>query len=95
MSFYTYLVCSVRNGTLYCGHTDNLAERIWKHREKALPGFTAKYGVHRLVWYEVHETRDAAFNRERRIKKWNRAWKIQLIEERNPQWLDLYERLNQ
>jgi putative endonuclease len=95
VSFYTYFLASARNGTLYCGHTDNLAERIWKHREKALPGFTAKYGVQRLAWYEVHDTRDAAFHRERQIKKWSRAWKIQLIEERNPQWLDLYETLNQ
>jgi len=95
MPFYTDLLASQRNGTLYCGHTDNIGERVWKHKEKSLKGFTAKYGVDRLVWHEVHDTREAAFIWERQIKKWNRAWKIRLIEERNPQWLDLYERLNQ
>jgi len=95
MPFYTYLLASRRNGTLYCGHTDNIAERMWEHREKLSEGFTAKYDVTRLVWYEVHDTREGAFNRERQIKKWNRAWKIRMIEEHNPQWLDRYETLNQ
>jgi putative endonuclease len=95
MPFYTYLVASQRNGTLYCGHTDEIGERVSQHKAKTFKGFTAKYGVNILVWYEVHETRDAAFQRERRIKKWNRAWKIRMLEERNPQWLDLYETLNQ
>ena len=95
MPFYTYFLASQRNGTLYCGHTDNIAERIWNHKQKMFKGFTAKYGVDILVWYEVHETSDGAFHRERQLKKWNRAWKIRLIEERNPQWLDLHETLNQ
>ena len=95
MPFYTYLLSSDRNGTLYCGHTDDLAKRIWEHREKIYDGFTAKYGVARLVWYEVHDTRESAFTRERQIKKWNRSWKVRMIEERNPKWLDLYETLNQ
>ncbi len=95
MPFYTYLLSSDRNGTLYCGHTDDLAKRIWEHREKIYDGFTAKYGVARLVWYEVHYTREAAFTRERQIKKWNRSWKVRMIEQRNPKWLDLYETLNQ
>ena len=92
--FYTYLLASRRYGTLYCGHTDDIAVRVWKHKEKQFRGFTAKYGVHILVWYEVHHTRDAAFHRERQIKKWNRAWKIGMIEENNPWWDDLYLTLN-
>ncbi len=89
MAFYTYIVASDRNGTLYIGSTDNLAQRAWEHAEKLRPGFTAKYGVGRLVWFENHETREAAFRRERQMKKWNRAWKIALIERSNPGWLDL------
>ncbi len=95
MPFYTYLLSSNRNGTLYCGHTDALGRRVWEHRQKMRLGFTAKYGVARLVWYEVHETREAAFVRERQIKKWNRSWKVRMIEEWNPKWFDLYETLNQ
>jgi putative endonuclease len=93
VAFYVYIVASRRNGTLYTGHTDDLADRIWKHKTKAFPGFTAKYGVDKLVWYEVHDTRESAFARERQIKKWNRAWKLELIERGNPDWLDLYETL--
>jgi len=95
MAFYTYLLASAPYGTLYCGHTDNLAKRVWQHREKLRQGFTAQYGVTRLVWYAIHEDRDGAKARERAIKRWNRAWKIRLIEEGNPDWLDLYETLNQ
>jgi putative endonuclease len=95
MPFYTYLVASQRNGRLYCGHTDEIGDRISQHKAKTFKGFTAKYGVNILVWYEVHEERAAAFHRERRIKKWIRTWKIRMLEERNPQWLDLYETLNQ
>ncbi len=94
MAFYTYIMASAPYGTLYCGHTDNVAMRAWQHREKARPGFTARYGVTRLVWYEIQDTREAAKSRERKIKKWNRAWKIELIEALNPEWLDLYETLN-
>jgi putative endonuclease len=91
VSFYTYLLASAPYGTLYCGHTDNLISRVWKHREKVFSGFTAKYGVTRLVWYEAHGEREGAFRQERRLKKWNRAWKIRLIEAENPTWADLYE----
>jgi putative endonuclease len=91
MSFYTYLLASAPYGTLYCGHTDDLVARIWKHRERVYSGFTAKYGVYRLVWYEAHGEREHAFRRERRIKKWNRGWKVRLIEVENPTWSDLYE----
>ena len=94
MAFYTYIVASCRNGTLYTGSTDNLIARVWQHREKTRPdSFTAKHGVAILVWYESHETRAGAFRRERRIKKWNRLWKLRLIEEMNPGWRDLFERL--
>jgi len=94
MSFYTYLLASAPYGTLYCGHTDNLVARVWKHREKVYPGFTARYGLTRLVWYEAHGERGQAFRHERRIKKWNRAWKVRLIEAGNPTWSDLYDELS-
>lgn len=92
--FCVYLLASRPYGTLYCGHTDDLARRIWQHKSKVFKGFTSRYGVDRLVWYEMGETREGAFIRERQIKKWNRAWKIQLIETLNPTWTDLYETLN-
>jgi putative endonuclease len=93
MSFFVYMLASRKNGTLYVGMTDNLARRIWEHQTGAIPGFTKRYGVKTLVWYEVHESREAAFQRERQLKKWNRAWKIQLIEKENPNWRDLTEEL--
>ena len=93
MPFYTYLVCSQRNGTLYAGHTDDLVKRCWQHRHHQFPGFAARYGCKRLVWFEVHDTRDAAFTRERQIKEWKRLWKLDLIEADNPQWRDLYDDL--
>jgi putative endonuclease len=95
MAFYVYIVASRRNGTLYVGYTDDLYRRIWEHREKAVPGFTAKYDVTHLVWFEEHPTRDAAWLRERQIKEWRRAWKLQLIEGENPEWADLFDRLPQ
>jgi putative endonuclease len=91
MSFYVYLLASRRNGTLYVGMTDNLARRIWMHRTGVLAGFTKQYGVKMLVWYEQHETRESAFARERQVKKWNRAWKLKLIEHSNPTWRDCYD----
>jgi putative endonuclease len=91
--FYTYIVASQRNGTLYTGSTDDIRKRSYEHREKVRPGFTARYGVSRLVWYETHESREAAFRRERQIKEWRRVWKLRLIEEHNPTWRDLYEEL--
>jgi putative endonuclease len=94
MSFYVYIVASAPYGTLYIGSTDNLAKRVHEHREKMRPGFTAKYGVSRLVWFENFESRENAFLRERQMKEWRRKWKIQLIEEQNPRWDDLYEDLN-
>jgi len=93
--FWVYILASKKHGTLYIGMTDNLAKRVWMHKEKLLDGFTKQYGVTRLVWRESHETREAVFTRERQLKKWKRAWKVELIEKENPDWLDLYETLNQ
>ncbi|MGE0037682.1 MAG: GIY-YIG nuclease family protein [Xanthobacteraceae bacterium] len=93
MSFYVYIVTSRRNGTLYTGMTDNLLQRIWQHKNDVFPGFTKQYGVKMLVWYEQHDTREAALRRERQIKKWNRIWKLQLIERINPTWRDLYDEI--
>ena len=84
------MLASDRNGTLYIGVTSNLVKRVWEHKEGVVPGFTSEYGVHKLVWYEQHESAESAITREKRIKKWNRDWKIKLIEESNPYWNDLY-----
>jgi putative endonuclease len=89
MSFYVYILASRRNGTLYIGMTDDLNRRVFQHQEGVFPGFTKKYGVKILVWFEQHETRESAFRRERALKKWNRAWKLALIERSNPTWRDL------
>ena len=93
MAFYTYILASRRNGTLYIGSTDGLINRVVEHRDKLRPGFTARYGVGLLVWHEMHDTREDAFRRERQMKKWNRAWKIELIERFNPTWRDLLDDL--
>ncbi|MDP1653868.1 MAG: GIY-YIG nuclease family protein [Rhodocyclaceae bacterium] len=85
-----YILASQRNGTLYIGVTSNLIKRIWEHRNNAAEGFTKSYGVHTLVYYEQHATMGAAITREKQLKKWNRAWKLRLIEERNPDWRDLW-----
>ena len=87
--FYVYLLCTRPLGTLYVGMTADLAKRVWEHKVKAVPGFTPKYSVDRLVWYERHALLQTAFARERQIKKWKRAWKIELIEANNPHWIDL------
>jgi putative endonuclease len=91
--FYVYILASPRNGTLYVGYTDDLVSRVVQHREKVRQGFTARYNVTRLVWYEMHDSRDGAYRRERQLKKWNRAWKLELIERFNPEWRDLFEDL--
>lgn len=84
-----YLLTSKRNGTLYAGVTSDLPARIDQHRRGLIPGFTRDYGVRTLVWFEAHETMEEAILREKRIKKWNRAWKLKLIESGNPEWQDL------
>ena len=89
--YFVYLLASKRNGTLYLGVTGDLANRAWQHRNDLIEGFTKKYGVHLLVWFEEHDDVRDAIDREKQINGWNRAWKIKLIEKRNPQWLDLYE----
>lgn len=88
-----YLLASKRNGTTYVGVTSDLAGRIYEHRNGLLPGFTREHGVKMLVWFEVHATMEHAIVREKRIKKWNRAWKLRLIEQDNPTWRDLAEDL--
>lgn len=88
-----YLLASGRNGTLYVGVTSNLIKRVWEHKNHIVDGFTKKYQIDRLVWYEVHETMESAIQREKAIKEWQRAWKLVLIEKFNPDWADLYETL--
>jgi putative endonuclease len=95
MSFYVYILASRRNGTLYTGMTDNLIARMWHHREGVVPGFTKEYGIKTLVWFEQYDTRESALLRERQIKKWNRKWKLELIEKDNPAWRDLYQEIVQ
>ena len=85
-----YLLASRRNGTLYAGVTSDLVGRTWQHREHVVEGFSKRYEVTRLVWYELHLTMESAIQREKRIKKWNRAWKVRLIDETNPSWRDLW-----
>ncbi len=84
-------MASRRNGTLYVGVTSNLVQRVWQHKQNLVPGFTSRYGVHTLVWYERHETMASAIARERALKEWKRAWKLELIEQDNSQWRDLYD----
>jgi len=88
-----YLMASRRNGTLYIGVTSNLVQRVWQHKHDVVDGFTSQYGVHRLVWFEQHETMASAIARERALKEWRREWKLVLIEESNPEWRDLYEEI--
>ena len=88
-----YLLASQRNGTLYMGVTSDLVQRIWQHKNDLAEGFTKRYGVHMLVWYGECGTMEAAISREKAIKEWKRAWKIRLIENRNPEWNDIYNEL--
>jgi putative endonuclease len=88
--FYVYLLASKPHGTLYLGVTADLVRRVWEHKSKAVPGFSARYGVDKLVWFEAHETVETAIRCEKRLKEWKRAWKISLIERDNPHWIDLF-----
>jgi putative endonuclease len=92
-NFYVYILSSKRRGTLYVGVTSNLPKRVYEHKNGLVQGFTKKYGVRRLVYYEVAKNAETALTREKQIKKWNRVWKLRLIEEHNPEWADLYDRL--
>ncbi len=85
-----YILSSKRNGTLYVGVTTNLVQRIWQHKNNLVEGFTQKYHIHQLVYYELHQDISQAILREKQIKKWNRQWKLELIEAMNPQWGDLW-----
>ncbi len=88
-----YILASKPNGTLYIGVTSNLIKRVWEHKNNRVEGFTQKYGVHQLVYFEFHGDMASAITREKRLKKWNRSWKMHLIEEQNPDWKDLYDGL--
>jgi putative endonuclease len=85
-----YILASKRNGTLYIGVTSDLVKRGWEHKNNMVEGFTKRYGVHQLVWYEVHESMESAIEREKQLKEWKRKWKLELIESTNPNWKDLY-----
>ena len=89
--YYIYIIASKENGTLYIGVTNNLAKRVWEHKSKVISGFTAKYNINKLVYYESYTQIEDAIIREKVLKKWNRQWKINLIEKENSQWLDLSE----
>ncbi|MBX9621764.1 MAG: GIY-YIG nuclease family protein [Alphaproteobacteria bacterium] len=91
MSYYVYILCSQRNGTLYIGVTNDIVRRIYEHKTKMLKGFTEKYEVDKLIYMETYEDVNDAIHREKCLKKWNRSWKISLIEETNPEWNDLSE----
>jgi putative endonuclease len=86
-----YILASKRNGTLYVGVTSDLIKRIWEHKNGMVDGFSKRYGVQSLVWYELHATMESAITREKRLKDWKRVWKLELIESANPNWLDLYD----
>ncbi len=86
-----YILASKRNGTLYIGVTSDLGKRVWEHKNNMVEGFTKRYGVHQLVWYEVHEGMKSAIEREKQLKEWKRKWKLELIESINPSWEDLYQ----
>jgi putative endonuclease len=87
-----YILASGRNGTLYIGVTSDLEGRMSEHIQNLVPGFTAKHRVHHLVYYEMHDSMEPAIKREKQLKKWNRLWKLRLIDETNPEWLDLFDR---
>ena len=89
--FYVYILASKPNGTLYTGVTSNLIQRVWQHKHDVIQGFTRKYNVKTLVYYEVHENAESALTREKKSKRWRRGWKLGLIENSNPEWRDLYE----
>jgi putative endonuclease len=89
--FWVYILASKRNGTLYIGVTSDLAQRIWEHKNKLVEGFTLRYDVDKLVYFESFADAESAITREKQLKKWRRAWKLKLIEDSNPEWRDLYE----
>lgn len=92
-SYFIYILASKRNGTLYIGSTTNLVGRVWQHKHKTVKGFTEKYNVDKLVYFETVDEPKSMVLRERQLKRWKRDWKIKLIEEKNPEWNDLYEEI--
>ena len=88
-----YIMANKPNGTLYIGVTSNLMQRVWEHKNNFVEGFTKRYNIHHLVYFEQHEDMFSAITREKRLKKWNRSWKIRIIEKQNPEWKDLYDSL--
>ena len=86
-----YILATGKRGTLYIGVTSNLIARTWQHREHVVEGFTKRYDVTKLVWYELHGSMEAAIFREKQLKKWNREWKLRLVQEFNPEWRDLWD----
>lgn len=88
--YFVYILASKKNGTLYIGVTSNLPKRIWEHKNGQVSGFTKRYGIKEIVYFETYSDPESAILREKRLKKWERAWKIRLIEEKNPEWRDLY-----
>ncbi len=93
MSYFVYILTNKRNGTLYIGSTNNLIKRVYEHKQKLVEGFTNRYGTDQLIYYEIHNSALAMVTRERQLKQWDRLWKLKLIEETNPDWQDLYERI--
>ncbi len=91
MAYYVYILASRKDGAIYIGMTNDIVRRVYEHRIKAVPGFTSKYNITRLVWFEIYEDPISAISREKELKKWKQAWKIELIEAQNPHWNDLYE----
>ena len=93
--FYVYILAKERNGTFYVGVTSDLIKRVWEHKNEVAEGFTKKYGIKTLVYYEVYSDAENAIKREKRLKKWPREWKLKVIEKLNPKWEDLYEKITQ
>jgi putative endonuclease len=91
MAYYVYILAGRKDGATYIGVTNDLVRRVYEHRIKAVPGFTSKYNIARLVWFEIYDDPISAIAREKELKKWKRTWKVQLIEAQNPEWNDLYE----
>ena len=89
-----YILANKKNGTLYVGVTSDLIKRVWEHKNNLVDGFTKRYSVHKLMWYELHEIMISAITREKTLKNWKRAWKVELIEKNNPLWQDLYENIS-
>lgn len=92
-SYFVYILANQRNGTLYIGVTSNLIKRVWEHRNNVVEGFTKKYKVHSLVYFEQTDNVNSALRREKQLKNWQRKWKLALIEKENPKWIDLYDKI--